>query len=360
MNFDRSTKQINVAINDRFEITEEVTEIGDDVFVKANDDTTLENDSETVGNTKKWPGIDNSKFIIHGATLNTNLVDSNLIPLHDEPNPKISNLLKNQLFIPDVIEEEKYDQNMSEYTENVPVVLKPIISYIIEKSLENESDDACLPCFFKINEQTDNLIYNQDCFSFYTKYTTHEIINNDEETKFLCEILSQHDWEADISQYLITKSDYIVKCGFDYAVRLLTNPEKMKLFNACVSQLSVISNLEDLNSLIYYYSMISYNSWYRPRDYVLIHHVFEFQDSFYIVQKSVKHNDAPQSYANIVSDVLLKITMIQFKDSMHTSIKEYYVVDYRGFGMTSSQWCQMALKEIMSNGKYLSISYVKT
>ena len=193
MNFDRSTKQINVAINDRFEITEEVTEIGDDVFVKANDDTTLENDSETVGNTKKWPGIDNSKFIIHGATLNTNLVDSNLIPLHDEPNPKISNLLKNQLFIPDVIEEEKYDQNMSEYTENVPVVLKPIISYIIEKSLENESDDACLPCFFKINEQTDNLIYNQDCFSFYTKYTTHEIINNDKETKFLCEILSQHD-----------------------------------------------------------------------------------------------------------------------------------------------------------------------
>lgn len=134
------------------------------------------------------------------------------------------NKLKKQLFIDDDDEECKVgysrpvrSNELSDFVTNSPLCIKPIVQCVISHAEESEAYGRKSPCFFKVNEDTDNLVYNQDHFTFYTKYTTNEIVNNDEETKFLCSIASKTGDEVDISEYLIMKSNVIINCSYQYA-----------------------------------------------------------------------------------------------------------------------------------------------
>lgn len=155
----------------------------------------------------------------------------------------------------------------------------------------------------------------------------------------------QESCEVDISQYLIMKVDALINCSFSQITQLLTNPEKYKLFNPQLEKLEVLSVLESVKATIYYCSMKQYSSWYLPRDFVLINHSFSYRGALFIVEKSVNHSEAPKSYKNVLAEVYVRITMVEPKSENQVLVKDYFVVDYGGYGMTSSQWCQMALKE---------------
>lgn len=142
----------------------------------------------------KYPGIDDSDFVLKNVEFSDQYVDYGLVPLHEELNPKLTTLLKSQLFLDKVsIEEEKISDDEFEL-EHTPECLKPIVANLINML------KASTPWIFKVNEETDNLVYNQDHFSFYSKYTSYDIINNDLETQFLW---SKHLWNNSIKYSLI-------------------------------------------------------------------------------------------------------------------------------------------------------------
>jgi len=276
------------------------------------------------------------EYIITDVEMNESHININEVPYHQE-DPELSPTLWGYLGIIHAEEEQK----ISNVEVDWPECIKPIVKYL----KESPTDELWETWLFKINEETDNLILNENNFSFYTKYTTEEIINNDEETKFLCGIKTKEGYEVEISQYLIMKSDALLDCSFDKAVDLLSNPEKYKVFNPNMANLEKVCDLSSLNAWIYHWSLKSYSYWYLPRDYILINHHFSLNGTAIIVEKSVEHTEALKSVKNVMADVHLKITLIEPKSGTQTRIKEYYVVDYGGYGMTSSQCCQMALKE---------------
>ena len=51
----------------------------------------------------------------------------------------------------------------------------------------------------------------------------------------------------------------------------------------------------------------------------------------------MNHSEAPKSYRNVLADVHVRVTMIEPKSENQVLVKEYFVVDYGGYGMTASQ-----------------------
>lgn len=131
----------------------------------------------------KYPGLDDSEFIIKDVEFNDIAVNYGLIPLHQDPHPILSSKLRSQLFLDILLNEE--EKKMEASNSSSPKCLQSILEYLFD-ALNTEGH---LPSLFKINKDLDNLVFNQDHFTFYTRYTTADISNVDEETRFILSVL---------------------------------------------------------------------------------------------------------------------------------------------------------------------------
>lgn len=71
-------------------------------------------------------------------------------------------------------------------------------------------------------------------------------------------------------------------------LELLSNPENEKLYNTHIDSVDVHTTFGNMfQTTIYHKELKSMSAWYRKRWFDLIHYSFEYNDWYYIIERSV-------------------------------------------------------------------------
>lgn len=202
---------------------------------------------EDVFSPMKYPGIDDSEFIIKNVTFNESQVDFSQPLLHDDPEIHLTPFLKTQCnnhkftyLVPISTYEEEEKTPLPQTS--CPECLKPIISYLLSVP------DLLSASIFTIDDQSDTLIYNQNNFTFYSKFLSSYY--KSPESLFLSSLLSKDNFPCDLSQYLLLKTSCLLPFSINTILSLLS-PSKYPLFNPHLSSLEEVLSLPSMNAGVY-------------------------------------------------------------------------------------------------------------
>jgi hypothetical protein len=85
----------------------------------------------------------------------------------------------------------------------------------------------------------------------------------------------------------------------------------MKKWNGTINDESkIISVIQSERSAIMYEKRKQYGLFYLPRDFVYLRHVVKLNDAFYILDKSVEHEEMPQSIKVVRGEINYQLIQI--------------------------------------------------
>ena len=260
---------------------------------------------------------------------------------------------------PFICTKTNYDSNL--IIQNTPMALRTVVKHLFSEENQNKIDNT--PFVLWINEETDNLVINEDFISIYNRLLDFDTLDTNSEDKLINILLNESKDHIDLCDYATIKTNLILNWTYEYAKYLLSMPTKHKLFDMNLSSVSILQEYSDINTLIYtlWKSIKSLGFLWISRSMTLLNKIIEYQLShtenkvWYIIEKSVNYSNNSTSLLNLESNVLIKITMItecmNHSDLFNSDfsnkwfLNEFYVVNYNSILSTRYQKMNMATQE---------------
>ena len=133
--------------------------------------------------------------------------------------------------------------------QNTPNALRIIARHLFDKENLHQIDNT--PYILWINEETDNLVVNEEFMSLYNKLLDIELLDSHSEDKLLNQLLKETKGTLDLSDYAAIKTNLVLNCSYEYAKYFLSKPTKHKLFDMNWWSVNVLQEYSDSDSIVY-------------------------------------------------------------------------------------------------------------
>lgn len=86
---------------------------------------------------------------------------------------------------------------------------------------------------------------------------------------------------------MIHKMQMKLEAGVESVCRALYNVQLQKIWHPEIEEGQVTMKITSENSCVVYLKQRAYSEWYRPRDYLILLHLFRFEKQTILVGRSI-------------------------------------------------------------------------